>query len=59
MIYPKEVIEKTTSWVEGSPMAKQWLQQNNYEELIQLKDAASKHTKLFLYLLVHKPLILA
>ncbi len=59
MNYPKEAIEKTTAWVNDDPRAKLWLQQNNFEELIQLKEAASRHSKPFEYLLVHKHLILA
>ena len=59
MNYSKEAIEKTAAWVEGNPSAKLWLQQNNHEELVQLKDAASRHAKPFEYLLVHKHLVLA
>lgn len=59
MLYPKEVIQAATSWLEGDTRAKQWLQENNYEELVQLKDAVSRYPKAFEYLLVHKHIILA
>ncbi|HEY0029894.1 MAG TPA: hypothetical protein VGC65_03970 [Bacteroidia bacterium] len=59
MNYSREAIDKTTAWVEGDNRAKQWLQDNNFEELVQLKDAASRHAKAFEYLLVHKHLTLA
>ncbi len=59
MLYSKEVIEKTTAWVEGDIKAKLWLQHHNLEELVQLKDAISRHAKAFEYLLVHKHLVLA
>lgn len=59
MLYSKEVIEKTSAWIDGDTRAKQWLQQNNYEELVQLKDAASRYPKAFEYLLVHKHVVLA
>ena len=59
MNYSAETIDKTTGWIEGSVSAKQWLQDNNFEELVQLKDASSRHAKAFEYLLVHKHLTLA
>ncbi len=59
MLYTKETIEKTSAWIEDSITAKQWLQQNNFEELVQLKDAASRHPKAFEYLLVQKHVGLA
>ncbi len=59
MHYSKETIEKTSAWMEGSNNAKQWLQDNKFEELVQLKDASSRHAKAFEYLLVHKHLTLA
>ena len=59
LIYPKEVIDKTAEWVEGNTNAKLWLQQNSYEELVQLKDAVSRYSKAFEYLLLHKHLVLA
>ena len=59
MLYPKEVIEKTCAWMEGDTIAKQWLQDNKHEEMVQLKDAVSRHSKAFEYLLVHKHLLLA
>lgn len=59
MLYPKEVIEKTSLWIEGDVKAKLWLQQNNFEELVQLKNAVSRYPKAFEYLLVHKHIVLA
>jgi len=59
MLYPKEVIQQLNAWIDGSNSAKLWLQQHNYEELVQLKDATSRHAKAFEYLLVHKHVILA
>ena len=59
LIYSKEVINKTSEWVEGHANAKLWLQQHNHEELVQLKDAVSRYSKAFEYLLVHKHLVLA
>jgi len=59
MLYSKEVIEKTSAWIEGDTYAKQWLQQNNFEELVQLRDAVSRYPKAFEYLLVHKHMVLA
>jgi phosphoribosylformimino-5-aminoimidazole carboxamide ribonucleotide (ProFAR) isomerase len=58
-LYPKEVIEKTNAWMEGDSHAKQWLSQNNFEELIELKVASLNNTKAIEYLLVHKHFILA
>ena len=59
MLYPKEVIEKTSLWIEDNEKAKLWLQQNNFEELVQLKNAVSRYPKAFEYLLVHKHIVLA
>lgn len=59
LVYPKEVIEITSRWIEGDTSAKDWLQKNKYEELVQLRDAASRYPKAFEYLLLHKHLILA
>ncbi len=59
MNYPKEAISMTSAWVEGDTRAKQWLLDHNYEELVQLKDAASRHPKAFEFLLVKKILVLA
>ena len=59
MLYPKEVIEKTAAWIEGDVRAKVWLKQNNHEELVQLKDAVSRNTKAFEYLLIYKHIVLA
>lgn len=59
MNYSKEAIDKAVAWVEGDSRAKQWLQDNNLEELVQLKEAASRHAKPFEYLLVHKHIVLA
>lgn len=59
MLYTREVIEKTSAWITGDSGAKQWLQDNNLEELVQLKDAVSRHAKAFEYLLVHKHAVLA
>ncbi len=59
LLYPKDIIEKTIAWIEGDTRAKEWLQKNNYEEMVQLKDAASRYPKAFEYLLLHKHLVLA
>jgi len=59
MNYPKEVIVVLCDWIEGKEDAKFWLQKNSFEELVQLKDAVSRHAKAFEYLLVHKQIILA
>ena len=59
MFYPKEVIDMTKAWVDGDKGAKVWLQEHNFEELVQLKDASSRHAKAFEYLLVHKYTVLA
>jgi hypothetical protein len=59
MHYSKEAIQHLTAWIEGSQNSKNWLQQNNLEELVQLKDATSRHSKAFEYLLVHKFIVLA
>ena len=59
MLYPKEVIEKTSAWIDGDVKAKGWLQHNNFEELVQLKNAVSRYSKAFEYLLVQKHIVLA
>lgn len=59
MLYPKEVIEKVSAWVEGDTDAKHWLQANNLEELVQLKDASLNNPKAIEYLLVNKHVVLA
>ena len=59
MLYPKEVIQHLSAWIEGSTNSKHWLQEHNFEELVQLKDAISRHSKPFEYLLVHKFIVLA
>lgn len=59
MLYPREVIQHATKWIEGSEFSKHWLQQHNFEELVQLNDAVSRHAKAFEYLLVHKHVVLA
>ncbi len=45
--------------MEGDIHAKAWLQKNNYEELVQLKDAVSRYTKAIEYLLINKHFVLA
>lgn len=59
MLYPKEAIQHLSAWVEGSTHSKSWLEEHNYEELVQLKDAVSRHTKPFEYLLANKFVVLA
>ncbi|MDP1747351.1 MAG: hypothetical protein Q8L90_17395, partial [Bacteroidota bacterium] len=59
MLYPKEAIEKAGAWMEGDVRAKLWLQESNYEELVQLKDAVSRYPKAFEYLLINKHFVLA
>ncbi len=59
LIYPNIAIENLIAWVEGETHAKEWLQRNNYEELVQLRDAASRYPKAFEYLLVNKHTVLA
>jgi hypothetical protein len=59
MLYPKEAILHLNAWIDGSTNAKLWLQENNYEELVQLKDASSRHSKPMEYLLVNKFIVLA
>jgi hypothetical protein len=59
MLYPKEVIQHLNAWMDGSGQSKRWLQEHNFEELVQLKDAVSRHSKPFEYLLVNKFLVLA
>jgi hypothetical protein len=59
MLYSRETIQHLIGWIEGSNSSKQWLQQHNFEELVQLKDAVSRHSKPFEYLLVNKFIILA
>lgn len=59
LVYKREVIDKLAEWVEGNASAKLWLQNNNFEELVQLKDAVSRYPKAFEYLLIHKHTVLA
>jgi hypothetical protein len=59
MLYPKEVIQHLNAWIDGSNNSKHWLQEHNFEELVQLKDAVSRHSKPFEYLLVNKFIVLA
>ena len=59
MLYPKEVIEITAEWVNGDSRAGQWLHDHNFEELVMLKDAVSRHAKPMQYLLVNKHISLA
>ena len=59
MLYSKETIHHFNAWIEGSSNAKHWLQEHNFEELVQLKDAVSRHSKPFEYLLTHKHVVLA
>ena len=59
MNYPKEAIEKTSAWVAGDQRAKQWLMDHNFEELVQLRDAARRYTKSLEFLFVHKHIVLA
>ncbi|MCW3102673.1 MAG: hypothetical protein JWO09_1113 [Bacteroidetes bacterium] len=59
MLYPKEVIQHLNAWIDGSTTSKLWLQEHNFEELVQLKDAVSRHSKAFEYLLVNKFIVLA
>jgi hypothetical protein len=59
MLYSKEVIQHVNAWFDGSNNAKHWLQEHDHEELVQLKDAVSRHSKAFEYLLVNKFIVLA
>ncbi len=59
LLYPKEVIKKTEAWFEDDAQAKKWLENNNYEELMELKDAIGRYPKAFEFLLVNKHLVLA
>jgi hypothetical protein len=59
MLYTKEVIDATTEWIKGDTWAGQWLSEHNFEELVILKDAVSRHAKAMEYLLVHKHIALA
>ena len=59
LVYPKEVIEKTGAWFLDDVQAKEWLLRNNYEEMVQLKDAVGRYPKAFEFLLVNKHVILA
>jgi hypothetical protein len=59
LLYSKEAIDKTSAWIDGDIRAKQWLQENNFEELVQLRDAASRYPKAMEYLLANKHLALA
>ncbi|MEO6902648.1 MAG: hypothetical protein ABI315_05790 [Bacteroidia bacterium] len=59
MLYTKEVIDKTTTWIRGNNIAEQWLIGNNFEELVYLKDALSRNAKALEYLLIKKHVVLA
>ena len=59
MLYSKEVIEKTSAWIEDDMHAKIWLLGHKFEELVQLKDAISRYPKAIEFLLVHKHFALA
>lgn len=59
LLYPREIIQKTAAWFDGDQIAKEWLNQNNFEELVELKDAISRYPKAFQFLLVNKHFILA
>jgi hypothetical protein len=59
MLYSKEVIQHLNAWFDGSVNSKRWLEEHDFEELVQLKDAVSRHSKPFEYFLVHKFIILA
>jgi hypothetical protein len=59
LLYPKEVIDKTGAWFQGDVHAKEWLTRNNYEEMVELKDAISRYPKSFEFLMVNKHIILA
>ncbi len=58
LLYSKEAIDKTSEWIDGNPSAKYWLLENNFEELVLLKDAACRHTKAIESLLIKKHFIL-
>src|ERR1043166_9659819 len=59
MNYSREAIDMTRALVNGDKRAKQWLENNHLEELVQLNDAVSRHAHAFEYLLVNKFVILA
>lgn len=59
MLYSKETIQHLNAWIEGSNSSKQWLEDHDFEELVQLKDAVSRYPKAFEYLLVNKFIVLA
>jgi len=59
LIYPPQIIKVLISLVKGNPNAKDWLEKNNLEELVQLNDAVSRFPKALEYLLVHRHIILA
>ncbi len=59
LIYKKEVIDITCKWFEDSNNAKLWLQNNNHEELVQLKNALIRYDKGLEFLLLHKHVVLA
>ena len=59
MKYSKEAIEHLCNLIENQSASKTWLQNNKYEELVQLKDAVSRYPKAFEYLLVNKHVVLA
>lgn len=59
LVYPKEVIDKTGAWFLDDVRAKEWLERNNYEEMVELKDAIGRYSKAFEFLLVNKHVVLA
>jgi hypothetical protein len=59
LIYPKEAIEKVGFWFEEDTRSKDWLNSNNYEELVELKVAVGRYPKAFEFLLVNKHVVLA
>jgi hypothetical protein len=59
MLYPLAAIEKATEWADQKESAKEWLEGNNFPELVQLCLAARRYPKAFEYLLVNKHFVLA
>ena len=59
LTYPKEIIEAAGAWMEGDTGAKEFLQKNGREELVQLHDAVSRWPKSLEYMLLNKHIILA
>jgi hypothetical protein len=58
-LYPKEVILILCDWMDDDINARDWLKKNNYEELVELKDAVRRFAKSFEYLLTNKHMALA